>query len=94
MDEVVKVFQREGEEQYSEEIIKVAVVGKPNVGKSSIINSILGEERVIVSDVPGTTRDAIDTYFNKEKQEFVIIDTAGIRRKSKVNEAVERYSVI
>ncbi|NLN49008.1 MAG: ribosome biogenesis GTPase Der [Clostridiales bacterium] len=94
LDEVVKGFQREGEEQYSEEIIKVAVVGKPNVGKSSIINSILGEERVIVSDVPGTTRDAIDTYFNKEKQEYVIIDTAGIRRKSKVNEAVERYSVI
>lgn len=94
LDEVVKGFKKECQDQYSEEIIKVAVVGKPNVGKSSIINSILGEERVIVSDVPGTTRDAIDTYFKKEKQEYVIIDTAGIRRKSKINETVERYSVI
>ncbi len=94
LDEVIKGFPKDEEKQYNETTIKVAVVGKPNVGKSSIINFILGEERVIVSDVPGTTRDAIDTYFKKESQEYVIIDTAGIRKKSKVNEAVERYSVI
>ena len=94
LDEVIKGFPKEGEETYNDLTIKVAVVGKPNVGKSSIINSILGEDRVIVSDVPGTTRDAIDTFLKKGQQEYVIIDTAGIRRKSKINEAVERYSVI
>lgn len=75
-----------------EDIIKVAVVGKPNVGKSSLVNAILGEERVIVSDTPGTTRDAIDTYFEADGKKMVFIDTAGMRRKSKVKEDIEFYS--
>lgn len=78
----------------SEERIKVAVIGKPNVGKSSLINCILGEERVIVSDIPGTTRDAIDTPVEREGKKYIFIDTAGIRRKSKIEENIERYSVI
>jgi GTP-binding protein len=75
-------------------IVKVAVVGKPNAGKSSLVNRLLGEERVIVSDVPGTTRDAIDTYLTYKEKQYMFIDTAGIRRKSKVEENIERYSVI
>lgn len=94
LDEVVKGFPKEGEELYDELTIKVAVVGKPNVGKSSIINSILGEERVIVSNIPGTTRDAIDTPFEKDGQKYVLIDTAGMRKKGRISEAIERYSVI
>ena len=74
--------------------IKIAMVGKPNVGKSSLINKLLGEERVIVSDIPGTTRDAIDSRFETELGKFILIDTAGLRRKSKVKEEIERYSVI
>ena len=77
-----------------EDVIKIAVLGKPNVGKSSIVNNLLGEERVIVSNIPGTTRDAIDTPFEVDGQRYVIIDTAGIRRKSRINEDLERYSVI
>ncbi|MEG0770991.1 MAG: ribosome biogenesis GTPase Der [Clostridia bacterium] len=77
-----------------EDAIKVAVIGKPNVGKSSLINNILGENRVIVSDVAGTTRDAIDSYFENDKGKFVFIDTAGIRRHAKVNETIEKYSVL
>lgn len=93
LDEVYNHFP---EKASDEEInaIKVAVVGKPNVGKSSLINKILGEERVIVSDIAGTTRDAIDTYFEAGEDQYVFIDTAGIRRKSKVTESIERYSVI
>jgi len=94
LDEVFKYFPDEAEEEYDEEVIKVAVVGKPNAGKSSLINKILGEERVIVSDIPGTTRDAIDTYVENEEGKFVFIDTAGIRRKSKITENIERYSAI
>ena len=72
----------------------MAVIGKPNAGKSSLVNKILGEERVIVSNVAGTTRDAIDSYFENDQGRFVFIDTAGIRRKSKVEEDIEKYSVL
>ena len=94
LDEIVKSFPPKGEEDYDEYTIKVAVVGKPNVGKSSLVNKILGEERVIVSDVPGTTRDAIDTPFNVGDDKYVFIDTAGMRKKGKIFESIERYSVI
>jgi len=95
LDEVISYFpSNEGNVDEDEETIKIAVVGKPNVGKSSLINKILGEKRVIVSDIPGTTRDAIDTYYTHEDRDFMFIDTAGIRRKSKVKENIERYSVI
>jgi GTP-binding protein len=94
LDEIYKYFPDEVDEEYDEEVIKVAVIGKPNAGKSSLINKILGEERVIVSDIPGTTRDAIDTYVENDEGKFVFIDTAGIRRQSRINENIERYSTI
>lgn len=94
LDRVVKHLPDKEVEEEEDQIIKIAVVGRPNVGKSSLVNRILGEERVIVSDIPGTTRDAIDTLFEMEGKEYVIIDTAGIRRKSRINEALERYSVL
>ena len=94
LDEVVDKFPSEKDTDYDENIVKIAVIGKPNVGKSSLINNILGEERVIVSNIPGTTRDAIDTYFERGDEKYVFIDTAGIRRKRSVFENVERYSVI
>lgn len=94
LEEIVKHFPPEGEEPYDEFTIKVAVVGKPNAGKSSLVNKILGEERVIVSDVPGTTRDAIDTPFTIEDSKYVFIDTAGMRKRGKVFESIERYSVV
>ena len=94
LDEVVSHFSEEEEEEGKEEKPKVAIIGKPNVGKSSIINKILGENRVIVSDVAGTTRDAIDTPVIKDGKEYIFIDTAGLRRKSKIKEELERYSVI
>ncbi|MGL5694985.1 MAG: ribosome biogenesis GTPase Der [Peptostreptococcaceae bacterium] len=94
LDEVVENFPKGLNTEYSEDIIRVAITGKPNAGKSSILNKILGEERVIVSPIAGTTRDAVDTYFEKDGQEFLLIDTAGIRRKSKVYETVEKYSVL
>ncbi|MCD8214925.1 MAG: ribosome biogenesis GTPase Der [Clostridiales bacterium] len=93
LDEVVSHFKDDGEYE-EEDVIKVAVVGKPNAGKSSLINKILGEERVIVSDIAGTTRDAIDTSYEKDGRKYVFIDTAGIRRKSKIKENIERYSII
>ena len=94
LDEVYSLFPEEDEEEYDETVIKVAVVGKPNSGKSSLVNKILGEERVIVDNTPGTTRDAIDTYFEKDDDKYVFIDTAGIRKRSKINESIEKYSVI
>ncbi len=94
LDEIFKYFPEDREDEYDHEVIRVAVVGKPNAGKSSLINKILGEERVIVSEVAGTTRDAIDTYAEIDGDKFVFIDTAGIRRKSKVEENIERYSVM
>lgn len=94
LDEVVKYFDEVEEENEKEDIIKIAVVGKPNVGKSSLINKILGQTRSIVSDVAGTTRDSIDTYFENETEKFILIDTAGLRKKSKIKENVEHYSVI
>ena len=94
LDEVVAILPAvEGSEE-DRDITKVAILGKPNVGKSSLLNKVLGEERVIVSDVPGTTRDAIDTPFTAGGREYILIDTAGIRRKSRIGDAVEKYSVI
>lgn len=94
LDKIYSFFPDEVHEETEEDIIKVAVVGKPNSGKSSLVNRLTGEERVIVSDIPGTTRDAIDTYIEKDGGKFVLIDTAGIRRKSKITENIERYSVL
>lgn len=82
------------EEQYDDDVIRVALIGRPNVGKSSLVNAILGEERVIVSSIAGTTRDAIDTPFEKDGQRYVLIDTAGIRKRGKVYETTEKYSVM
>ena len=92
LDWVLENIPAEDEDEEESDIIKVAIVGKPNVGKSSLLNRILGEERVIVSDVAGTTRDAIDSYFENESGKYCFIDTAGMRRKSKVDDAIERYS--
>jgi GTP-binding protein len=94
LDIVIENFPDESETEYNDEIIKVAVIGKPNVGKSSLINKILGQERVIVSDIPGTTRDAIDTHFKSKDHEFVFIDTAGIRKRKKIYDNIEKYSVV
>lgn len=94
LDEIISYFPDEISDDYSDDYIKVAVIGKPNVGKSSLINRIAGEERVIVSNIAGTTRDATDTVIENDEGKFVFIDTAGIRRKSKVTEKVEHYSVL
>ena len=94
LDEVTSYFDREAAEEEEDERTKVAIVGKPNVGKSSIINRLIGENRVIVSDVAGTTRDAIDTEITHNKKEYVFIDTAGLRRKNKIKEELERYMII
>ncbi len=94
LDEVISHFPEEDAEEYAEEDIRVAVIGKPNAGKSSLINRIAGEERVIVSDMAGTTRDATDTIIDREEGRFVFIDTAGIRKKSKITERVEHFSVL
>lgn len=94
LDAVIEYLPECPEENEEDEIIKVAVIGKPNVGKSSLINKISGEERAIVSNIAGTTRDATDTYITNEFGEFMFIDTAGLRRKSKVEDQIEKYSVI
>lgn len=92
LDLCVEHFPPETEEEEDEDVIKVAIVGKPNAGKSSLLNRILGEERVIVSNIAGTTRDAIDSYFENEHGKYVFIDTAGMRKKSRVDDSVERFS--
>lgn len=94
LDEVVKNFPQDMDTELDEDVVKVAIVGKPNAGKSSILNRLIGEERVIVSPIAGTTRDAIDTYIEMDGKKYLFIDTAGIRRKSKVYENIEKYSVI
>lgn len=95
LDEVAKHFNKNSnDEDDNDDIPKIAIIGKPNVGKSSIINKLVGENRVIVSDIAGTTRDAIDTTVVYNKQEYILIDTAGLRRKNKIKEDLERYSII
>ncbi len=94
LDEVISYFPEEIEDEEEEEVIKVAIIGKPNVGKSSLINKILGEDRLIVSNIPGTTRDAIDSPIEIDRQKYIFIDTAGMRRKSKIKEEIERFSII
>ena len=93
LEKITENFQ-EYEEEYEENIIKFSVIGRPNVGKSSLVNAILNEERVIVSDVAGTTRDAIDTMFTYHGEQFVVIDTAGMRKKGRIYESVEKYSLL
>ena len=90
LDEVIKEFPDKSEEEDQDDIPKIAIVGKPNVGKSSLINKILGEDRVIVSDIAGTTRDAIDTKVVYKGREYTFIDTAGLRRKNKIKEEHEQ----
>ena len=94
LDECMKYFPPEEEDEEEDDRIKVAVIGKPNVGKSSLVNHILGEQRVIVSNVAGTTRDAVDSEIDNKYGKYVFIDTAGIRRKSRVDERVEKFSVM
>ena len=94
LDAIYEALPPQTDDENDEEIIKVAIIGKPNVGKSSLVNKILGENRVIVSNVAGTTRDAIDSEFENEFGKYIFIDTAGIRRKSKVSEKLEKYSVM
>ncbi|MGJ9382058.1 ribosome biogenesis GTPase Der [Salipaludibacillus sp. CF4.18] len=94
LDHLATHFPKDIEDKYDESTIRMSLIGRPNVGKSSLVNAILGEERVIVSDIPGTTRDAIDTPFTKDDQEYVVIDTAGMRKRGKVYESTEKYSVL
>ncbi len=94
LDAVAEKFPDHIEAEYDEDVIKVAVIGRPNVGKSSLVNAILGEERVIVSNIAGTTRDAVDTPFESKDHKYVLIDTAGMRKKGKVYETTEKYSVL
>jgi len=94
LDEVIGHFPDKQQENYDEETIKFSLIGRPNVGKSSLVNALLGQERVIVSNVAGTTRDAVDTPYTKDGQDYVIIDTAGMRKKGKVYESTEKYSVL
>ena len=92
LDACFEYFPPEEEEELEDDVIKVAIIGKPNVGKSSLVNRILGEQRVIVSNVAGTTRDAVDSYFENEKGKYLLIDTAGMRKKSKVDDPIEKFS--
>ena len=94
LDEVVKLFPQDAEESYADDVIRVALIGRPNVGKSSLVNAILGEERVIVSPIAGTTRDAVDTALERDGQKYALIDTAGMRKRGKIYEKTEKYSVL
>ncbi len=94
LDECFRYFPPETQEEEEDDLIKVAIIGKPNAGKSSLVNRILGQERVIVSDIAGTTRDAVDSYFENEDGKFLIIDTAGMRKKARVDDRVEKFSVL
>lgn len=94
LDAVASHFENKEDEEYDEDTIRLSLIGRPNVGKSSLVNAILGEERVIVSNVAGTTRDAIDTEYTYDDQKYVLIDTAGMRKKGKVYESTEKYSVL
>ncbi|MBE5056625.1 ribosome biogenesis GTPase Der [Pseudoflavonifractor sp. DSM 107456] len=94
LDACFEYFPPEEEEELDDDVIKVAIIGKPNVGKSSLVNRILGEQRVIVSNMAGTTRDAVDSYFENDKGKYLLIDTAGMRKKSKVDDPIEKFSVL
>lgn len=94
LDEIVEHFPSKRMDSEEEDLVKISFIGKPNVGKSSLINNILGEDRVIVTNIPGTTRDAIDTYFDYNDHKYLFIDTAGLRRKRSITENIERYSVV
>ena len=94
LDACFEFFPPEDGEEEEDDVVKVAIIGKPNVGKSSLVNRILGQERVIVSDVAGTTRDAVDSYLEKDGAKYLIIDTAGMRKKSRVDDRVEKFSVL
>ena len=94
LDACMEYFPPEDEEEEEDDVIKVAIIGKPNVGKSSLVNRILGEQRVIVSDMAGTTRDAVDSYFENQKGKYLFIDTDGMRKKSKVDDRIEKFSVL
>ncbi|MDV2683449.1 ribosome biogenesis GTPase Der [Alkalihalophilus lindianensis] len=94
LDEVLKHFPEKADDDYDPDTIRISLIGRPNVGKSSLVNAMLGEDRVIVSNIPGTTRDAIDTSFTRDDQDYVLIDTAGMRKRGKVYESTEKYSVL
>ena len=94
LEEATRDFKEDTSEEYSPDIVKFCVIGRPNVGKSSLVNAILNEDRAIVSDIAGTTRDSVDTMFTYEKEKFVVIDTAGMRKKGRIYEQVERYSLL
>lgn len=94
LDEIVEHFPSKRMDSEEDDLVKISFIGKPNVGKSSLINNILGEDRVIVTNIPGTTRDAIDTYFDYNDHKYLFIDTAGLRRKRSITENIERYSVV